>query len=401
MNITLVGLGGGGAGLLTEQAHDRLRRAQVIVGAQRLLDALPEYCTAQRIAAVRYAEILAVLQQHRDKPCCAIYSGDTGFYSGARGLLELLRREGMEAEILPGISSVQLMAAKLGRPWQAWKLVSAHGVACDPVPEVMDDKPVLFLTGTGEQSPAALCRRLTQAGLGALEVTVGENLSYDDERITTGTASELAAQDFAVLSVLLAEPAPETERISSGIADERFIRGSVPMTKQEVRAAALGKLAIRPNDTVWDVGAGTGSVSVELALAAARGRVYAIECSPEGCELIETNRADFGAWNLTVIEGNAPEALADLPTPDAVFIGGSKGQLDGILDVILDKNPRARLCISAIAVETLGKAVSALTARGLTAQVTQIAVSRSRAAGSLHLMMANNPVFLITGERDD
>lgn len=401
MNITLIGLGGGGSGALTKQAHERLRRAQIIVGARRLLDALPEDCAGERVEAVRYADIFAILQQHADQVCCAVYSGDTGFYSGARGLLELLRQEGMEAEVLPGISSVQLMAAKLGQPWHAWKLVSAHGVACDPVIEVMDGRPVLFLTGGGEQSPAALCRQLTQAGLGALEAAVGENLSYDNERVITGCAAELAAQEFALLSVLLVQPAPETERVSSGVADERFVRGKVPMTKQEVRAAALGKLAIRPQDIVWDVGAGTGSVSVELALAARRGRVYAVECGAEGCELISTNREDFGAWNLTVVQGTAPEALIELPTPDAVFIGGSKGQLDGILDVILQKNPRARICISAIAIETLGKAVSALTARGLTAQVTQIAVSRSKKAGALHLMMANNPTFLITGERDD
>ena len=169
------------------------------------------------------------------------------------------------------------------------------------------------------------------------------------------------------------------------------------MTKQEVRAAALAKLAVGPADVLWDVGAGTGSVSVELALAAPQGQVFAVECGGEACSLIRANREKFSAWNLRLVEGRAPEALADLPAPDAVFIGGTKGGMEEIVDAVLGKNPRARICISAIAVETLSAAVTALTTRGLEASVTQIAVSRTRPAGGLHLLCANNPTFLITG----
>ena len=171
------------------------------------------------------------------------------------------------------------------------------------------------------------------------------------------------------------------------------------MTKQEVRAAALAKLAVKPAETLWDVGAGTGSVSVELALAAPRGKVYAVECDPAACALIRRNREIFHACNLTLIEGRAPAALEALPAPDAVFIGGTKGAMEAVVDTVLEKNPEARLCISAIALETLSAAVAALTAHGLAAEVTQLAVSRTKPAGRLHLLMANNPIFLITGER--
>ena len=132
------------------------------------------------------------------------------------------------------------------------------------------------------------------------------------------------------------------------------------MTKQEVRAAALAKLAVRPTDTLWDVGAGSGSVSVELALAAPRGHVYAVECAPDACALIRQNREKFHAYNLSLIEGTAPQVLADLPAPDAVFIGGTKGEMDAVVAAALAKNPAARLCISAIALETLSAAVAAL-----------------------------------------
>ena len=201
------------------------------------------------------------------------------------------------------------------------------------------------------------------------------------------------------MSVLLIEHLPQPPRRTPGLPDEAFLRGDVPMTKQEARAAALAKLAIRPTDTVWDVGAGTGSVSVELALAAPQGHVYAVECNPEACALIRKNREKFAAYHLSLTEGRAPEALAALPAPDAVFIGGTKGSMDAVISAVLAKNPAARICISAIAVETLGAAVAALTAHGLAADVTQIAVSRSRPAGKLHLLMANTPVFLITGEQ--
>ena len=227
---------------------------------------------------------------------------------------------------------------------------------------------------------------------------MGQCLGTPEEKLFRGSVKELAAGRFNSLSVLLVEAAEVLPRRAPGLPDEAFERGDVPMTKQEVRAAVLAKLAVRPEDILWDVGAGTGSVSVELALAAPRGRVYAVECRPEGCALIKANREKFRTRNLVLVEGLAPDALSDLPAPDAVFIGGSKGSLAAIVDAALDKNPDARICVSAIALETLSAAVAALTAKGRTVQVSQIAVSRAKAVGGLHLMMAQNPIYLITGE---
>lgn len=397
MRVTLASLGGGGQETMTAECAAALRNARCILGAKRLLEHLPRGCTDNRIAAVRAQELLdAILGQQGG--CVVVFSGDAGFYSGARGLLPLLAQRGIPVQVLPGVSSVQLFAARLGRPWQDWELVSAHGVDCNVIGAVSRGKPAFFLTG-GALGPGELCRMLADAGLGSLSVAVGENLSGPEEKITTSTAAELAGRSFASLSVLLAEPAPRFERRSPGLPDGMFVRGQAPMTKQEVRAAALAKLGVGPSDVLWDVGAGTGSVSVELALSAPEGQVFAVECDEDACALVRGNKRKFSTWNLQLVEGKAPQALAGLPAPDAVFIGGTKGGMEDIVGQVLAKNENARICISAIALETLSAAVTALEKHGLEADVAQIAVSRTRPAGKLHLLMANNPTFLITGER--
>ena len=397
MNVTLIGMGSGQPENLTLQGLAALRQADLILGARRLLAVLPAGCTENRAAAYRPDEVAELLQTSGAENAVLVYSGDTGFYSGASSMMEKLEALGVRARVLPGLSSIQLRAAALGRPWQGWNLVSAHGRTCDPVAECMQGRPTFFLTG-GSEDPATLCAQLAAEGFGDVQAVVGQCLGTPEEKIFRGSVKELAAGRFNSLSVLLVEAAEVLPRRAPGLPDEAFERGDVPMTKQEVRAAVLAKLAVRPEDILWDVGAGTGSVSVELALAAPRGRVYAVECRPEGCALIKANREKFRTRNLVLVEGLAPAALSDLPAPDAVFIGGSKGSLAAIVDAALDKNPDARICVSAIALETLSAAVAALTARGRTVQVSQIAVSRAKAVGGLHLMMAQNPIYLITGE---
>ena len=397
MKITLVGMGSGTPSSLTVQGLNALREAELIIGARRLLENLPDGCTGNRAPLYKIEEICALLRTTEAAHVAVAYSGDTGFYSGASALCRALEAAGLPYMVCPGLSSVQLLAAALGRPRQDWKLVSAPGCACTPALVCSADTPTFFLTG-GSETPATLCEKLTQSSGGNVQATVGENLGTAAQRLVRGTAQELARQEFAALSVLLVEPCPALQRRVPGLPDEVFIRGKTPMTKQEVRAAVLAKLAVRPGDILWDVGAGTGSVSVEMALAAPAGQVYAAECDADACELIRRNRAKFHAENLHLTAGKAPEVLVNWPAPDAVFIGGSKGNLAAIMDAALAANPAVRLCISAIALETLQQAIAALAAHGLSAQVTQIAVSRSKAAGSLHLLMANNPVFLIVRE---
>ena len=390
--VTLIGMGAS-SDTLTAEAREALGRAKLVAGAQRLLDALPAGVTAERVPAVRPADVLAAVAGAQN--AAVLYSGDTGFYSGAAGLLARLKEAGIPARVLPGLSSVQMLAAALGRPWQDWNLVSAHGRPCDPVAAVCGGQPAFFLTGTGESGPAALCAQLTAAGLGALPVTVGENLGLASRRIFAGTAAGAAGERFGPLAVLLAEPAFRLPARTPGWPDETFVRAEgVPMTKRAVRAQVLAQLALCPGETVWDVGAGTGSVSLEMAYANGGAPVWAVERLPEACAVLEANRRRLGGWNVRPVSGEAPAALAGLPAPDAVFIGGTRGRLGPILDAALAANPAARIGLTAIALESLAAALDACAARGLEAEITQIAAAH--AAGRPHLLRAANPVFVIT-----
>ncbi|MDD3192984.1 MAG: precorrin-6y C5,15-methyltransferase (decarboxylating) subunit CbiE [Oscillospiraceae bacterium] len=398
MEITLIGMGMGNPDTLTAGAWTALEKADQIIGAKRLLEALPDSVKADRLAAIAPAQILQLIEQAQGRPVCVIFSGDTGFYSGATQLTPLLEEKGYKIRVLCGISTIQYLAAQLHRPWQDVHLVSAHGMECDVVGQVLCREETFFLTG-GKVTPETILQRLCAAGLDDVQVTVGEQLSYPAEKITSGTAGQLQGQTFAPLSAVWVrrEPVPPLP-LGGALADESFLRGETPMTKQEVRAVVLAKLAVLPGETVYDIGAGTGSVSVELARLSPLVRVIAVENDPAALELIRCNRERFGVYNLSVVPGTAPDVLAagSLPAPDAVFIGGSKGRMKRILQTVAGKNPRVRIVATAIALETLQEVLDGCRETGLDqVQVTQISVSRTRSTGRLHLLMAQNPVFLI------
>ena len=467
MNITLIGTGCGTPATLTEEGKHALERADVIFGAARVLNGLPDVCTrtidSSRKKTVQakpkqFCDLLAgYVEEGTIENAAIALSGDSGFYSGARILKErILERFGdfCPVEIIPGISSVQMLAARLGIPWQDWNLVSAHGVDCDPVHEIMKGRATFFLTG-GKYTADVICRELVEAGLGDLRVTVGENLSYlhEDknvstdtghagsiltsdpgtkiehvdsfsasdpdtrnghvgsiltsdpdmkiENIVTGTASECAERSFSDLAVLLVDTkTPDGKQLiqcrrPAGMPDDVFARGKVPMTKMEVRCVILGKMAVSENDVVWDIGAGTGSVSVELAMQARQ--VWAVERRDEAVELIRENREKFGRWNLRIVQGEAPMGLKELPDPDAVFVGGSGGHLGEILHEVWRRNGRARICISATLLETLQESLAAFAEREIEPDIVQIAFTRSEKVGGRHMMRAGNPIYVITG----
>lgn len=404
--VTIIGVGPGNPDLLSRAALDAIGIADVVIGAHRALVGIDVPPDVVRCELVKTADIVAALTDAASwQRAVVVMTGDVGLFSGARRLVEALSGDAqVDVRVIPGISSASYLAARLGRPWQDWRFASAHGVACDIVAEA-ERAGELFLVTSGGEDPSRLSGELVQAGFGDARVTVAERLSYPDERITCATASEIAGQTFDDLNVMLIEFAggagsPANSRwpyASSGIPDELFIRGDVPMTKQEVRAVALAKLRLAATDTVWDVGAGTGSVSIEAALVARAGSVWAVERNVAGVQLIRENADAFGCGNVHAVPGVAPEALAKLPVPDAVFVGGSVGELPSIVEAALEKNSQVRLCVPCVTVETLTEACALLSgSRFKGFEACQVSAARAEAVGSHHLMKAQNPVFLVS-----
>lgn len=410
--VTIIGAGPGNPDLLSRAALDAIDIADVVIGAHRALVGIDVPPDVVRCELVKTADIVAALTDAASwQRAVVVMTGDVGLFSGARRLVEALSGDAqVDVRVVPGISSASYLAARLARPWQDWRFASAHGVACDIVAEA-ERAGELFLATSGGEDPSRLSGELVQAGFGDARVTVAERLSYPDERITCATASEIAGQTFDDLNVMLIEfaggagsPAGASRAASSrwpyassGIPDELFIRGDVPMTKQEVRAVALAKLRLTATDTVWDVGAGTGSVSIEAALVARAGSVWAVERNAAGVRLIRENADAFGCGNVHAVPGVAPEALAKLPVPDAVFVGGSAGELPSIVEAALEKNSQVRLCVPCVTVETLTEACALLSgSRFKGFEACQVSAARVEAVGSHHLMKAQNPVFLVS-----
>ena len=401
--VTIIGAGPGNPDLLSRAALDAIDFADVVIGAHRALAGIDVPPDVVRCELVKTADIVAALADAASwQRAVVVMTGDVGLFSGARRLVEALSGDAqVDVRVVPGISSASYLAARLARPWQDWRFASAHGVACDIVAEA-ERAGELFLVTSGGEDPSRLSGELVQAGFGDARVTVAERLSYPDERITCATASEITGQTFDDLNVMLIDFAGGAASsrwpyASSGIPDELFIRGDVPMTKQEVRAVALAKLRLTATDTVWDVGAGTGSVSIEAALVARAGSVWAVERNAAGVRLIRENADAFGCGNVHAVPGVAPEALAKLPVPDAVFVGGSAGELPSIVEAALEKNSQVRLCVPCVTVETLTEACALLSgSRFKGFEACQVSAARAEAVGSHHLMKAQNPVFLVS-----
>lgn len=404
--IRIVGIGPGSREAMTGEVRQAVEQADCLIGAKRMLEAaaMPGQATYDAIAPGDIAGFLLSHPQYRR--FTVVMSGDVGFFSGAKKLLPLL--DGCEVDVLPGLSSLAYLCAKLKTSYEDVAVVSVHGRQHDLVPDVRANRRVFALAG-GENGMKELCRALTEAGLGHVRVCVGERLSYPDEKITRGTAAELAGGSYEALGVALIENDCPDAVVTHGLPDSAFQRGAgadgvVPMTKSEVRAVSLSKLRLTERAVCWDVGAGTGSVAIEMALQAKKGQVYAIERKSAAVALLEQNKTRFSVENLTVVNGEAPEACADLPAPSHVFIGGSNGNLRRILSLVLEKNPKARIVATAISLESVAELTACMQELAFAeTEVVSLQVARDKKAGGYHLMTGQNPVYLFTmqggGER--
>ncbi len=394
--VILAGIGMGVPENMTREVWEACRQADCLIGAKRMLACVKEM-HKPTYSCYRPLEIRDYLTAHPEYGrAVVLLSGDVGFYSGAKGLLEAFADTDFQVNLLPGISSVVYLCSRLKTSWEDVKLLSVHGRKSNLVAAVREN-PKVFTLLSGSGSVGELCRQLEEYGLGQVKLTVGERLHYPEECLRSGSPGELAGEHFGELCAALIENPGACSRIPSCVPDEAFIRGKAPMTKSEVRSVSVAKLCLPRDAVVYDVGAGTGSVSVEMALQAPEGMVYAVEKKEEAAGLIQENMRLFGTPNIQVVRGSAPEALEELPAPTHAFIGGSSGNLGEILARLLEKNPRIRLVINAVTLETLSEIQACLSRLPLgETEILQLSIAKARTLGSYHLLTGQNPVFIVS-----
>lgn len=397
--VTLLGIGMGSPKTMTVEGKQAVEMADLVIGAKRMADAV-RLEHQEVLYEYRSDVIAAYISEHPEYEHVVVaLSGDVGFYSGAKKLLDLL--EG-EVQVICGISSVSYFMAKIELSWDDAKIVSSHGRDCNLIALIRQYQKVFTILGK-EDSAAKLAESLCQYGMEETVLYIGENLSYDNEKITKKTAKELVAYKSSPLSVVCIWNEKAVPMLTThGLCDEEFLRAKVPMTKSEVRTVSLAKLRLNEDSICYDVGAGTGSVSIEMALRSHQGMVYAIERKAEAADLIEQNKQKFAADNLKVIRGLAPEAMYELPAPTHAFIGGSAGNLREIVQLLLEKNPNVRIVINCITLETLSESLQIIKEFAFQdAEIVQLGVARGKALGSYQLMMGENPIYVISCQRPE
>lgn len=416
--IILSGIGMGNTDGITREAYHAFEEAEVIFGAERMLENLPG--KGIKVPYYRADDIISYLIEHPQyTKVAAAFSGDSSFYSGAQSMkkaLEEANEKGIlksETTILPGISSVSALAARFGVSWNDAVLASIHGRRTNVVNLVRKNTKV-FLLLSGKNDFEMLVNKFREAGINHVKISAGYRLSYPDEKLFTFYLDEFETKLFdlpeGVYTCLIENEDCEEQILTPGIDDEIFSRTKVPMTKNEVRVLSISRLELTKNAVVYDVGSGTGSVSIECARLSPDIFVFAIEQKEEAANLTKENAVRFGLSDqIVVINKKAPEGFEELPTPTHVFIGGSSGALSDILSAIQKKlivkentkgktdkaSKGVRVVINAVSLETIAQITKLIQMYPVKhVQLTQIQASRAHKLGSYNLMQAQNPVLI-------
>ncbi len=418
MEICLAGIGMGSREGLTGEVQHAIESADILLGAERMIEGYsakiekqPYYMTAQILPYLEKLQESEVLAQRETLRVTVLFSGDTGFYSGCRKLYAALQEAIARGElkgrvkILPGLSSVVSLAARVGESYEDAVILSMHGKKLNRLAATVESHEKVYLLTSGCEDIRKIGQTLTEAGLTDCEVITGYQLSYPEENIRILTP-ELCVEvtEEGLYTCLIRNPHPQPKRLTHGRADSCFLRDAsgtegklrrTPMTKEEIREVSICKLHLTKGAVVYDIGSGTGSVAVEIAGLSGQLQVYAIERKPEAVELLRKNKAHFHMDNMEIIEAAAPEGLEELPVPTHAFIGGSGGRLRDILQTLYRKNSGMRIVINAISMETIAELKEVLETFPVEEEeILQMQVNRVKKLGSYHLPQAENPVWI-------
>ncbi|MBE5865048.1 MAG: precorrin-6A reductase [Lachnospiraceae bacterium] len=405
--IVLAGVGMGNKDSLTQAVYRAIDEADILLGAERMIAGYQS--KLEKKSFYKADEIIPYLEEMQnrvwDTDCVKVvvlFSGDSGFYSGCQKLYHALQAEvtagrlDAKISVLPGISSVAYLASCIGESYHDAAIYSIHGKEISNLPGKISRAGKMFLLLSGVKDINKLGKLLIEAGLRDCTVSVGYQLSYPEEQILELLPEEcMERQEEGLYVCCVKNPKVAESRLTHGRADEEFLRGKVPMTKEEVREVSICKLKLHEGAVVYDIGSGTGSIAVEIAGLSDRIQVYAVEKKNEAVELITNNKTKFQLENIQVIKADAPEGLRGLPVPTHAFIGGSGGKLKDILTSLYQMNPQMRVVINAISMETICELKEVTKMFSVWhEEIVQMQVSRAKSAGAYHLMQAENPVWI-------
>jgi precorrin-6Y C5,15-methyltransferase (decarboxylating) len=308
---------------------------------------------------------------------------------------------------------MQLAFARVKESWEDAYLTSLAGRPLDSVIDRIRTAQKVGLFSDDAHPPARVAKALLDRGIDYFRAYVCEHLGQPDERVTQSDLADLVDMDFDPLHVMILVRKPNRPDRAAragryrlfGNPDHVFAQ-SLPkrelITQAEVRSIALAQLDVRPTSIVWDIGAGSGSVSIEAAQLAPDGRVYAIEVDPEGVDICRDNVRTHGVDNVRVVAGRAPEVLAQLEAPDAVFVGGSKGSMAEVIDVVVERlRPGGRVVANAITLENANEAYQSLRRHALVPEVTLLQVSRSEPLAHYQRYEALNPIQIFAATKPE
>lgn len=399
--LLVIGIGPGRPEWLPPAIVELVKNCEILIGGSRALKLFSDFTGRQYSLSGDLSSSVEVIRNAllEEKIVGVLVSGDPGFFS----FLPRLKKEFPDEriDVYPGISSLQFAFARAGLAWQEATFASVHGRELSVLPQVIT-RPTAVLTG-GENTPQKIAQLYLERGYNPL-ISIGNSLAYPEEFWATMDAEQLVKEKTWLknaIVILYPQTTKKSMGCRIGIPDEEFLRGKVPMTKAEIRVQVLAKAQISKYDCVVDIGAGTGSISIEAAGLASEGVVYAIEHNLEAQELILANRRKFDVLNLRLIPGAAPDVFGELPQVDVCIIGGSSGRLSEILETV-PLVDGGKVVITAVTIETVAQGLKLLADLNYQdIDTVSIQAVRWKAVQTLHMAQALNPIFIISARKGE
>ena len=398
--VYIIGVAPGGVSSLSSEARRLVKQAEIVFGGKRLLAMFPSL-TGEKIAIRNnLADVTDLIKKNLgQRRMVVLASGDPDFYGIAGYLTDKLGEDSFE--IIPNVSVMQLAFARIKESWDDAVFVSVHARPVEDIVEIVRSSNKVGIFTDDEHTPATIAGMLLEHGVRGYRAYVCQDLGTRKERVIATDLYHLKRKRFSPLNILiLLREKPETAPWQIlGIPETSFHRRRNGLiTKHEVRAVSLAKMCLTDESVLWDIGAGSGAVSIEASFLVRKGRIYAIEKNDADVAVIRKNLRKFHVPNVEVVQAFAPDGLDKLPDPTAVFIGGSGGRMEEILNLVGRRlKPGGRIVINIVALENLGAAVNALKGRGFMPDVTLVNVARSTKVAELTRFEALNPVFVVTG----